>query len=252
MTPPPPTTHAPLTLPPPYQGYFSHSVPIESQFIAGLKDNLNAEVVLGTVANVKEASQWLSYTYLFVRMLQNPLAYGVAWEQLAEDPRLERHRQGTPPRQTRTPLAPSLCPLPSDSPRPYYIWPLFSSAQLVSRRPPHTHTPLAAGLIREAARALDRSRMIRFDERSGNMYVTELGRVASHYYLRHASIEAYNELLKPSMSDSEVLACVARSSEFENVAPREDEMLELEALSRSDSCPVDIKVTINDGRLTSD
>ena len=94
--------------------------------------------------------------------------------------------------------------------------------------------------------------MIRFDERSGNMYVTELGRVASHYYLRHASIEAYNELLKPNMSDSEVLACVARSSEFENVAPREDEMLELEALSRSDSCPVDIKVTINDGRLTSD
>ena len=49
-----------------------------------------------------------------------------------------------------------------------------------------------------------RCKMARFDERSGNLYVTELGRVASHYYIRHASIVAYNELLKPRMSEAEV------------------------------------------------
>lgn len=37
----------------------THSVPIESQFVASLPDNLNAEVVLGTVSNVREAVQWL-------------------------------------------------------------------------------------------------------------------------------------------------------------------------------------------------
>ena len=47
----------------------------------------------GTVTNVKEACAWLSYTYLFVRMLKNPLAYGVAWEEIASDPRLEGHRK---------------------------------------------------------------------------------------------------------------------------------------------------------------
>ena len=47
----------------------------------------------GTVTNVKEACTWLSYTYLFVRMLKNPLAYGIAWEELASDPRLEGHRK---------------------------------------------------------------------------------------------------------------------------------------------------------------
>lgn len=34
-------------------------LPIESQFISKLSDNLNAEVVLGTVQNVKEAVDWL-------------------------------------------------------------------------------------------------------------------------------------------------------------------------------------------------
>ncbi len=47
----------------------------------------------GTVTSVKEACAWLSYTYLFVRMLRNPLAYGVPWEELAADPRLEGRRK---------------------------------------------------------------------------------------------------------------------------------------------------------------
>ena len=52
------------------------------QFVTSLKDNLNAEVVLGTVTNVKEASTWLGYTYLFVCILKNPLVYGMSWEEV--------------------------------------------------------------------------------------------------------------------------------------------------------------------------
>ena len=39
-------------------------------------DSLNAEISLGTVSNVRDAVQWLGYTYLFVRMKMNPFAYG--------------------------------------------------------------------------------------------------------------------------------------------------------------------------------
>lgn len=39
-------------------------------------DSLNAEISLGTVANIKEAIQWIGYTYLFVRMRRNPMIYG--------------------------------------------------------------------------------------------------------------------------------------------------------------------------------
>ena len=37
-----------------------------------IPDNLNAEVVLGSVQNLQEAANWLGYTYLYVRMLGNP------------------------------------------------------------------------------------------------------------------------------------------------------------------------------------
>ena len=39
-------------------------LPIESQFISKLADNLNAEIVLGTVSNIYDAVEYLQYTYL--------------------------------------------------------------------------------------------------------------------------------------------------------------------------------------------
>ena len=45
--------------------------------IQSLSDSLNAEIVLGTVANIQEAVNWLSYSYLYIRMRRNPDLYGV-------------------------------------------------------------------------------------------------------------------------------------------------------------------------------
>jgi replicative superfamily II helicase len=38
------------------------------------------KVTLGTVSNVEEAVEWLSYTYLFVRMKINPQCYGFNYQ----------------------------------------------------------------------------------------------------------------------------------------------------------------------------
>ncbi|KAK6170203.1 hypothetical protein SNE40_018654 [Patella caerulea] len=83
------TTHDKLSR---YLSLMTRQNPIESQFIASLTDNLNAEIALGTVTNVEEAVKWISYTYLFVRMRINPLAYGVPYTALETDPRLEKYR----------------------------------------------------------------------------------------------------------------------------------------------------------------
>lgn len=48
------------------------------RFQLGMVDALNAEIALGTVANVEEGVRWLGYTYLFVRMRKNPTQYGNA------------------------------------------------------------------------------------------------------------------------------------------------------------------------------
>lgn len=172
-----------------YLRLLTSQLPIESQFISSLKDNLNAEVALGTVTNVKEACAWLGYTYLFIRMRQNPLAYGIGWDEVIGDPSLSLKQRA---------------------------------------------------LVTDAARALDKAKMMRFDEKSGNFYCTELGRIASHFYIQYSSVETYNEMLRRHMNDSEVIDMVAHSSEFENIVVREEEQNELEMLLRS-SCPLEVK-----------
>ena len=49
-----------------YLSLMNQQLPIESQFVSKLADNLNAEIVLGTIRNRDEAVQWLGYTYLYV------------------------------------------------------------------------------------------------------------------------------------------------------------------------------------------
>lgn len=53
---------------------------------------MNAEVVLGTVQNAREACRWLAYTYLYVRMLRNPQLYGISPEDAERDFVLEDQR----------------------------------------------------------------------------------------------------------------------------------------------------------------
>ncbi|KAH3679937.1 hypothetical protein WICMUC_000680 [Wickerhamomyces mucosus] len=66
--------------------------PIESKLSDKLVDNLNAEISLGTVTNIDEGVKWLGYTYMFVRMRQNPFAYGIDWKEIQEDPQLFEKR----------------------------------------------------------------------------------------------------------------------------------------------------------------
>ena len=47
-------------------------LPIESQMISALQDQLNAEISMGSVNSMKDAVNWLAYTYLYVWMLRSP------------------------------------------------------------------------------------------------------------------------------------------------------------------------------------
>nr|XP_057909252.1 activating signal cointegrator 1 complex subunit 3 isoform X2 [Doryrhamphus excisus] len=84
------TTHDKLSH---YLTLLTQQNPIESQFLGSLADNLNAEIALGTVTNVDEGVKWLNYTYLYVRMRANPLAYGINYKALQMDPGLELYRK---------------------------------------------------------------------------------------------------------------------------------------------------------------
>ena len=76
-----------------YLSLMNQQLPVESQFISKLADQLNAEIVLGTVQNAREAVHWLGYTYLYIRMLRSPTLYGVSHDLLRNDRLLEHHRE---------------------------------------------------------------------------------------------------------------------------------------------------------------
>ncbi|KAK0596935.1 hypothetical protein LWI29_020333 [Acer saccharum] len=176
-----------------YLSLMNHQLPIESQFVSKLADQLNAEIVLGTVQNVKEACNWIRYTYLYIRMLQNPALYGLPPEVLKEDATLEERR---------------------------------------------------ADLIHSAATILDRNNLIKYDRKSGYFQVTDLGRIASYYYITHGTISTYNEHLKPTMGDIELFRLFSLSEEFKYVTVRQDEKMELAKLL--DRVPIPIAESLEE------
>lgn len=159
--------------------------------ISQLADQMCAEIVLGTISNTKEAINWLSYTYLYVRMLRSPELYGV--EKTKADP------------------------------------------TLIGRR---------HDLVHAAATLLSRSSMIRYDKLSGTLQSTALGKIASHYYIRHQSMQVYSENLKPHMSQIDIFRLFSLSKEFSFVPIRENEKLELQKFV--ERVPVPVKGTLDE------
>ncbi|KAI1796263.1 Sec63-domain-containing protein [Ganoderma leucocontextum] len=170
-----------------YLDAVTSQVPIESQFIAGMVDALNAEIALGTVANVHDAVQWLSYTYLFVRMKKSPFQYGMPREEVAQDPTLVAKRNL---------------------------------------------------LITAAATQLAEARMIAFDRDTGSLVITDLGRIAAKYYIRHKSVEIFIQQFREKMTEADALAMLCDSTEFNQIQVRENEVEELKSFMEFVPCKV--------------
>ena len=72
-------------------------------------------------------------------------------------------------------------------------------------------------LCKRTAKHLDRLKMIRYDMKNGYCHPTDLGRTASHYYIKYESIDLFNQHIKSEMNINEILAMISKSSEFSNI-----------------------------------
>nr|MBE5726308.1 lethal (3) 72Ab [Cucujiformia] len=171
----------------------NQQLPIESQLISKLPDMLNAEIILGTVQNMRDAVTWLGYSYLYIRMLRQPTLYGISHDHIKQDQLLEQHR---------------------------------------------------ADLIHTAASQLDRCGLAKYDRKTGQFQATEIGRIASHYYCTHETMQTYNQLLKPMLSEIELFRVFSLSGEFKNITVREEEKLELQKLM--ERVPIPIKESMEE------
>lgn len=85
-------------------------------------------------------------------------------------------------------------------------------------------------LIHSAAVVLEKAGLIKYDKISGKLQATDLGRIASHYYITHNSMLTYNNNLLPDISTIELFRLFALSDEFRYIPVRQDEKLELAKL----------------------
>ncbi|EGX44611.1 hypothetical protein AOL_s00188g279 [Orbilia oligospora ATCC 24927] len=169
-----------------YLGLLNQQLPIESQFVSKLIDNLNAEVVLGTVKSRDDAVEWLGYTYLYVRMLRSPVIYNVGHDYDGDEALLQKR----------------------------------------------------VDLAHSAAVMLDKCGLVKYDVKSGKLTATELGRIASHYYITHKSMQTYTQHLAPNISAIEMFRLFSLSEEFKYIPVRRDETPELQKLLGKVPVPV--------------
>lgn len=161
-----------------YLSLMNQQLPIESQLMSKLADNLNAEIVLGNIRTRDEGVEWLGYTYLFVRMIRSPGLYSVGTD-YDDDETLEQKR---------------------------------------------------VDLIHSAAVVLERAGLLKYEKKTGKLQATDLGRIASHYYITHNSMSTYNQNLQPSIGTVELFRLFALSDEFKYIPVRQDEKLEMAKL----------------------
>ncbi|KAK5666592.1 putative steryl acetyl hydrolase mug81 [Batrachochytrium dendrobatidis] len=95
-------------------------------------------------------------------------------------------------------------------------------------------------LLVSAANTLHKTQMIVFDERTGYLTPKDLGRVASNFYISHSTIEIFNTMMRPRMTEADVIAMLSMSNEFENIKLRNEETVEMKGLLK-DQCVCAVK-----------
>ncbi|XP_063676843.1 activating signal cointegrator 1 complex subunit 3-like isoform X2 [Bolinopsis microptera] len=109
---------------------------------------------------------------------------------------------------------------------------LYGINQKMRERDPDLHHYLT-DLIKKSALVLDKCRMIRFNPQTELLAATDLGRTASHFYIKHPTIEHFNSTFKPNLLEAEILGCISQADEFAQLKVQEEESVELGELHHS-------------------
>ncbi|KAH8740934.1 U5 small nuclear ribonucleoprotein 200kDA helicase [Cryptosporidium ryanae] len=170
--------------------------PIESQLLkdSNLCNLLNSEISRGSILNVNEAFKWLQYTFLVARAKISPINYGITADELEKDKNLISYS--------------------------------FS-------------------LVRSSLSQLYQSRLIKYNDLKDDVSPTNYGRLASKYYIDFNTANMFRKRLEESnevdesefrnnklKSDFDILEMIGEASEFSGMSVREEEVNELEELSR--------------------
>lgn len=169
-----------------YLAILNQQLPIESQLMSKLSDSINAEIVSTNIKSRSDVIKWLTYTYLYIRMLVSPELYKVDTVGGSDE------------------------------------------STLISFRSAIAHSALTQ---------LKEQQLILYNEETGLVEPTELGRIASYFYIKPRSISIYNRELTERSSIIDMFRVFSLSDEFKYISIRQEERKELQELVAKSPIP---------------
>ena len=88
-------------------------------------------------------------------------------------------------------------------------------------------TGLRSVMIARAARILQQSQMIVFNESTEEFRSKDIGGIASQFYILQTTIEIFNTMMRPQATQADVLKMISMSGEFDHIRLRDNESNEL-------------------------
>ncbi|SCU90412.1 LADA_0F03884g1_1 [Lachancea dasiensis] len=94
-------------------------------------------------------------------------------------------------------------------------------------------------LAHSALQTLHNHGLVVYDSKAGAVRPTELGKIASLFYIKYHSISMYNQMINENLTSIELLRIFSKSDEFKYIPVRQEEKMELQKLL--DKAPIPIQ-----------
>lgn len=99
-------------------------------------------------------------------------------------------------------------------------------------------------LVHSALTILHENKLVEYDSTTGEIKFTELGRIASHFYINYESMSIFNSKLKIWSTEIDILKIFSMSGEFKFIPVRQEERLEIAKVM--ERCPIPIRENASD------
>ena len=172
--------------------------PVESSLLSQLHNHINAEVCGGTITCVQDAIDWVTWTYAFRRIVQNPSYYKC---------------ESNAPEAIHAFLVSTLAHVFDD---------LVDAGCIAqgSSGSSSSSSSTSSHLDDDAVRP------------------TPLGRIASYYYLEYTTIKRFNDAMSDGMQLPALLTALTAAAEFDELPVRHNEDLVNAELARIVPWPI--------------
>ncbi|KAJ1513380.1 hypothetical protein HMI54_003032 [Coelomomyces lativittatus] len=171
-----------------YKSFLNAPFPVESSLHLACHDTINAEIANQAIQSISDAINYISWTFLYIRLKRNPDYYDSPSASASPYGKEEYENEKKDPTALRKPLDVQS-----------FITELLDQVCLDLER---------AGCIEKRGQVLES---------------TPLGRIGAHFYIHYLTLQTFNQSVHPTMTCHAILKLISNAHEFKELPVRHNE-----------------------------